>query len=149
MFVNRIDRFVNRIRDATSGAFVNRIVRYPGDQPYAVRATLEVRFLPGLTTMSSQFTSTCRAPVNIAVIKYWGKSDERLIIPINDSLSLTLSTDDLCATTTVTASPDFEDDQLWLNGKVTAHTGEVFEAITYSAEVLPLIRSSALRFRDG
>lgn len=68
--------------------------------------------------MASHILSTCRAPVNIAVIKYWGKTDERLIIPTNDSLSLTLSTDDLCATTTIAASPDYSEDRLWLNGKV-------------------------------
>ncbi|XP_003743316.1 diphosphomevalonate decarboxylase [Galendromus occidentalis] len=67
--------------------------------------------------MASLYLSTCRAPVNIAVIKYWGKEDERLIIPTNDSLSLTLSIDDLCATTTIAASPDFSKDRLWLNGK--------------------------------
>ncbi|ROL53169.1 Diphosphomevalonate decarboxylase [Anabarilius grahami] len=33
---------------------------------------------------------TCTAPVNIAVIKYWGKRDEDLILPINSSLSVTL-----------------------------------------------------------
>ncbi|XP_012264706.2 diphosphomevalonate decarboxylase [Athalia rosae] len=60
---------------------------------------------------------TCVAPVNIAVIKYWGKRDENLILPINDSISATLHTDHLCAKTTVMASADFKEDRIWLNGK--------------------------------
>ncbi|XP_066274886.1 diphosphomevalonate decarboxylase-like [Branchiostoma lanceolatum] len=60
---------------------------------------------------------TCTAPVNIAVIKYWGKRDERLVLPINPSLSVTLSQDQLCARTTVAASLDFKKDRIWLNGQ--------------------------------
>lgn len=60
---------------------------------------------------------TAKAPVNIALIKYWGKSDAQLKIPINDSLSGTLDVDDMCATTSVALSNTFHDDQLWLNGK--------------------------------
>ncbi|KAL7288831.1 hypothetical protein TKK_0016807 [Trichogramma kaykai] len=59
---------------------------------------------------------TCIAPVNIAVIKYWGKRDESLILPINDSLSATLDTEHLCAKTTVMISPNFTEDRIWLNG---------------------------------
>ncbi|XP_017074430.1 diphosphomevalonate decarboxylase [Drosophila eugracilis] len=59
---------------------------------------------------------TCVAPVNIALIKYWGKRHEDLILPVNDSISMTLSTDDLCAKTTVTASETFEQNRMWLNG---------------------------------
>ncbi|KAJ8687554.1 hypothetical protein QAD02_023348 [Eretmocerus hayati] len=62
-------------------------------------------------------TVTCVAPVNIAVIKYWGKRDENLILPVNDSISATLDMDHLCAKTTVTASPDFKENRIWLNGK--------------------------------
>ncbi|XP_041339895.1 diphosphomevalonate decarboxylase [Pyrgilauda ruficollis] len=61
--------------------------------------------------------ATCTAPVNIAVIKYWGKRDTDLILPINSSLSVTLHQDQLKTTTTAAASRDFTEDRLWLNGK--------------------------------
>jgi diphosphomevalonate decarboxylase len=60
---------------------------------------------------------TCTAPVNIAVIKYWGKRDEKLILPLNSSLSVTLNQNDLKTITSVMASPEFKEDELWLNGE--------------------------------
>ncbi|XP_074523197.1 diphosphomevalonate decarboxylase [Halichoeres trimaculatus] len=60
---------------------------------------------------------TCTAPVNIAVIKYWGKRNEELILPINSSLSVTLHQDQLKTTTTVATSRSFQEDRIWLNGK--------------------------------
>lgn len=30
------------------------------------------------------------SPINIALVKYWGKVDEHLIIPANSSLSITI-----------------------------------------------------------
>lgn len=60
---------------------------------------------------------TCTAPVNIAVIKYWGKRNEELILPINSSLSVTLHQDQLKTTTTVATSRYFQEDRIWLNGK--------------------------------
>ncbi|KAI9311585.1 diphosphomevalonate decarboxylase [Dichotomocladium elegans] len=60
---------------------------------------------------------TCTAPVNIAVIKYWGKRDTELILPTNDSLSVTLSQDILHSKTSIAASKEFTKDRLWLNGK--------------------------------
>nr|WCZ58791.1 diphosphomevalonate decarboxylase [Seculamonas ecuadoriensis] len=59
----------------------------------------------------------CTAPVNIAVIKYWGKRDEDLILPVNSSLSVTLDQADLCTRTLVVLSPHFESDGMWLNDK--------------------------------
>ncbi|XP_056333822.1 diphosphomevalonate decarboxylase [Danio aesculapii] len=60
---------------------------------------------------------TCTAPVNIAVIKYWGKRDEDLILPVNASLSVTLHQDHLKTTTTIACSRSFHKDCIWLNGK--------------------------------
>ncbi|XP_041982390.1 diphosphomevalonate decarboxylase [Aricia agestis] len=62
---------------------------------------------------------TVKAPVNIAVIKYWGKRDENLILPLNDSVSGTLDTDVMCAMTSVCARPDITENEIWLNGSRT------------------------------
>ncbi|KAL9975280.1 hypothetical protein ACROYT_G012430 [Oculina patagonica] len=60
---------------------------------------------------------TCQGPVNIAVIKYWGKRNEELILPLNSSLSVTLDVKELHSVTTVAASRNFSEDCLWLNGR--------------------------------
>ncbi|KAJ2550528.1 diphosphomevalonate decarboxylase [Coemansia sp. RSA 1933] len=66
--------------------------------------------------MTKIHETTVTAPVNIAVIKYWGKRDSALILPTNSSLSVTLSQDHLSTRTTIRASADFSEDRLWLNG---------------------------------
>lgn len=60
---------------------------------------------------------TCSAPSNIAVIKYWGKRDAELNLPLNSSVSLTFDQDVLRTVTTVTASAELSEDSLWLNDK--------------------------------
>ena len=55
-----------------------------------------------------------RAHTNIALIKYWGKADEALIIPMNNSLSVTL---DRFTLKRVTFDETLTEDQLILNGK--------------------------------
>uniref|UniRef100_H2VB93 Diphosphomevalonate decarboxylase n=2 Tax=Takifugu rubripes TaxID=31033 RepID=H2VB93_TAKRU len=72
---------------------------------------------PVTSSMEKPNIVTCTAPVNIAVIKYWGKRNEELILPINSSLSVTLHQDQLKTTTTVVASKSFQEDRIWLNGK--------------------------------
>lgn len=67
---------------------------------------------------SAIYQATCSAPVNIAVIKYWGKKDTTLILPTNDSLSVTLDQDHLRSVTTARADASFgAQDRLWLNGE--------------------------------
>ena len=56
-----------------------------------------------------------RAHTNIALIKYWGKADEALIIPMNNSLSVTL--DRFYTETQVTFDETLSHDQLVLNGE--------------------------------
>ena len=48
------------------------------------------------------FIGKARGPINIALIKYWGKEDEELIIPLNNSISLTLDTNTFYTETKVT-----------------------------------------------
>ncbi|KAK3691602.1 diphosphomevalonate decarboxylase [Vermiconidia calcicola] len=62
------------------------------------------------------YRASTYAPVNIAVIKYWGKRNTTLNLPTNSSLSVTLSQDDLRTHTTASCSSSFTDDTLSLNG---------------------------------
>ncbi|CAG8581389.1 8996_t:CDS:2 [Ambispora gerdemannii] len=66
--------------------------------------------------MANIYEKTTTAPVNIAVVKYWGKRDTSLILPTNSSLSVTLSQDQLQSKTTIRVSKDFKATRLWLNG---------------------------------
>ncbi len=59
--------------------------------------------------------ATFAATPNIAVVKYWGKRDDNLILPTNSSSSMTL--DSLKTRTTVMFDSTLKKDQLWLNGK--------------------------------
>ncbi|MBS4761907.1 diphosphomevalonate decarboxylase [Carnobacteriaceae bacterium zg-ZUI252] len=55
-----------------------------------------------------------RAHTNIALIKYWGKADEALFLPMNSSLSLTL--DAFYTDTKVVFDPTLTADSFYLNG---------------------------------
>ncbi|PVI07934.1 diphosphomevalonate decarboxylase [Periconia macrospinosa] len=67
--------------------------------------------------MSEIHRASTTAPVNIAVIKYWGKRDPKLNLPTNSSLSVTLSQADLRTHTTASCSPSYPtEDSLLLNG---------------------------------
>ncbi|MGF2145472.1 diphosphomevalonate decarboxylase [Vagococcus fluvialis] len=55
----------------------------------------------------------CRAHTNIALIKYWGKRNDELFLPMNSSLSLTL--DAFYTDTEVVLDSDFTSDTFFLN----------------------------------
>lgn len=59
---------------------------------------------------------TCQASPNIALIKYWGKKDEEMILPDNDSLSITLDLKDLHSYTTVSTSSSMTCDTFYFDG---------------------------------
>lgn len=56
----------------------------------------------------------CRAHTNIALIKYWGKRDDVLFLPMNSSLSLTL--DAFYTDTKVVIDSQLTQDEFYLNG---------------------------------
>lgn len=62
---------------------------------------------------------TATSPINIALIKYWGKVHESLIIPANSSLSITIDQNDLCSKTLVELHSQEEapEIELVLNGQ--------------------------------
>ncbi|VDM44617.1 unnamed protein product [Toxocara canis] len=58
---------------------------------------------------------TVIAPINIALIKYWGKRDEDLVLPLNDSVSLNV--DDLYAKTRIRTGASIHEDSVAVNGR--------------------------------
>jgi len=59
--------------------------------------------------------ATAIAPSNIAFTKYWGRKDEKLRLPENGSISMTLS--NLLTTTTVEFSNEYKQDQVVIDGE--------------------------------
>lgn len=80
--------------------------------------------------------ATAKAHTNIALIKYWGKRNEALILPTNNSLSLTL--DGFYTTTSVDFQEDLTSDIFMLNEEPV--TGEALRRVT---TFLDLVRARA------
>lgn len=72
-------------------------------------------------------TVTARAHTNIALVKYWGKKDDELIIPMNSSLSLTL--DHFYTDTTVTFDSQLAADHFTLDGQSTPVSAKITRVI--------------------
>lgn len=77
-----------------------------------------------------------RAHTNIALVKYWGKKDQRLMLPQTDSLSLTL--DRFYTDTTVTLASEQTADRCSINGQLM--TGKAASRLT---KFLDLVRQQS------
>lgn len=80
--------------------------------------------------------ATAKAHTNIALIKYWGKRNESLILPMNNSLSLTL--DAFYTETTVTFNDNLKKDEFYLDNETI-----VGDQFTKVSSFLDLIRNLA------
>ncbi|PRI11424.1 diphosphomevalonate decarboxylase [Leucobacter massiliensis] len=80
--------------------------------------------------------ATARAHPNIALVKYWGKRDEELMLPAAGSLSLTL--DAFATTTELRLDPDAAEDRFELNGE--PQSGERLSRVS---RFLDLVRERA------
>ncbi|MBI4399943.1 diphosphomevalonate decarboxylase, partial [Candidatus Micrarchaeota archaeon] len=67
----------------------------------------------------SMHIATVETTPNIALVKYWGKRDEKLMLPMNSSISVTLS-DEVKTRTTVMFSDKFRKDEVYLDEKQVA-----------------------------
>jgi diphosphomevalonate decarboxylase len=88
--------------------------------------------------------ATAIANANIALVKYWGKRDEKLILPQNSNNGLT--TDCLSVKTTVEFSPKYKKDILILDGKEFKRGAEEYDK--YFQVFLAKLRNLAkMRYR--
>ena len=79
------------------------------------------------------YIGKAKGPINIALIKYWGKEDEEFITPLNNSISLTLDTNTFYTETKVTIKQTCEvkdntkenDISLIINGKTSNITKRI------------------------
>ncbi len=93
-----------------------------------------------------KIVSAIAAP-NIALIKYWGKRDNLLKLPLNDSISMTLDAGTLASTTTILLSDGLPRDIFVLNGQRVqdAHIAEALKLMRARlAHDHPLIDSPVL-----
>lgn len=90
--------------------------------------------------------ATAVAQPNIALIKYWGKAHEDLIVPATGSISVTL--DQYPTTTTVTLRPDANTDTATLGG-VPLEGGELARVSRWLEHVRVLARSETRAHVDS
>ncbi|MGO3090423.1 MAG: diphosphomevalonate decarboxylase [Galactobacter sp.] len=88
-------------------------------------------------------TAIARAHPNIALVKYWGKRDEELILPETGSLSMTL--DAFPTTTSVTLTPAADRDEFLLGGQTVA--GKPLERVVTFLEHVRSLAGSTVKAR--
>lgn len=100
--------------------------------------TVEIQPKVTASNQLAPSSAVATANANIALIKYWGKRDEKLILPYTSSLSLTLS--DLYTQTAVNFSDDFSEDSVTLDGENLLPGSTTFRRVI---SMLDLVREKA------
>jgi len=99
--------------------------------------------------MSGPTTVRAKACSNIAVVKYWGKADERLVIPCNPSISMTLGS--LYTTTEVSFSDVTRDglkrDELVLDGLKIPYKSPSYVRVSRFLDIVRLLSGKKLHAR--
>ena len=90
--------------------------------------------------MEKMEKTTVKSPANIAFIKYWGKKDKDLRLPLNNSISMNLS--GAFSLTTVEFSPDFKRDEIEMVGEEIGEKEK--ERITLEAKTKRLEKKEML-----
>jgi diphosphomevalonate decarboxylase len=85
--------------------------------------------------------STAIAYTNTALIKYWGKLNEELIIPMNNSISVT--NDTLKTTTTIEFSDEYKSDLFLLNGQKA--TGNIKQKVINHLDYIRSLSSTKVK----
>lgn len=75
--------------------------------------------------MNKDQKSSWKVAPNIALIKYWGKLETKKILPLNNSISFSFSTEDLFTETTVILSEKIDQDKFILNNVETKITSRI------------------------
>ncbi len=76
---------------------------------------------------------------NIAFVKYWGRREERINLPMNSSISMTLD-DTMSTKTSVIFSNDMDCDRLFIDGKEEDLRGEPSEKSKFTMDMLNYLR---------
>jgi len=76
--------------------------------------------------------ATALAHSNIAFVKYWGKIDSEMNLPLNNSISM--NTSEMYTTTTIEFSKDYEKDMVFLSGKLVS--GKSLERIVNHLNII-------------
>ena len=89
---------------------------------------------------TTERVTTAIGTSNIAFIKYWGRRDEKLNLPTNSSISMTLD-ETVSTKTSVIFSKAMDTDRLFINGKEEDLTGELNEKSRFIKSMLDYVRS--------
>lgn len=86
---------------------------------------------------TAPYLASCECAPNNALVKYWGKRDDKLFLPTNSSLSACMD-EQLTTRTTVVFSPEFKQDEGWLDGKKLSQ-----EELASATKIFDLLRAKA------